>query len=472
MKKAWDIIAVAGSRFARQGALVILMAIAARVLGKELVGVWALIYVVIQFGVLLADSGISTFVVREKDLTKRLYSTAFYLTALLAITISSVVALISFPLISMLGFADYWQEMTAGAAAIVPLGVGGVMQSKLRREKRFGILLFSDLLGSSLILVIATLMLINGFELWAFVASTFIGSITTCIVCVIATGLPAFEISRPDVKKIVDYSLGLLGFSSVNFWARNADSLLVGRFLGAAQLGVYSVAYRVMMLPLSQVNAIAHTVALPYLSPQQDDLPSLRASLRKIFLVIGSLTTIPMMLVWLEREFLVRLFLGPGWDRVGDLIVVLAPLGLLQSLVNPVGLCYQITGKTRTFFIVGLISTIASLLSFCLGVAMGSIDHVVAYYAVANLVVIPISVGYGMKAIGATLWDWLRWTLPFYLVVPLCWIGSHMLPMPTEEVMHWVASIAIVVLSSALVVALLLGEEFQAIVRIATRRNV
>ena len=103
---------------------------------------------------------------------------------------------------------------------------------------------------------------------------------------------------------------------------------------------------------------------------------------------------------------------------------------------------------------------------------MGSIDHVVAYYAVANLVVIPISVGYGMKAIGATLWDWLRWTLPFYLVVPLCWIGSHMLPMPTEEVMHWVASIAIVVLSSALVVALLLGEEFQAIVRIATRRNV
>ena len=127
-----DVGAVAVSRCLRQAAFIVLMAIAARLLYKDLLGIWALIYIVIQFGVLLSDSGISTYVIRQKRLTASRYGTAFYLSTGLALLISGIVALVGLLIASLFGYGQYAWQFCAAALAITPLTVNGLLQARLR----------------------------------------------------------------------------------------------------------------------------------------------------------------------------------------------------------------------------------------------------------------------------------------------------------------------------------------------------
>lgn len=448
MSKAWDVGAVAGSRILRQVVLVIVMAIAARVLGKELLGVWALIYIVLHFGVLLSDSGISTFVVRQKDLDRRMYGTAFYLSTGLALLISAIVAAIGVPLATVLGYREYSVHFMVASLAIIPLTMNGLLQSKLRRDRRFNRMLAADACANLLLLGGAVWMLAVGAELWAFIIPTIVAPLAGILVCASAVGIPAFKLDRGNVKTIADYSLGLVGFCSVNYWARNADHVLIGRFLGAAPLGVYSFAYKIMVLPLSQINVTAHTVALPYLAPHQDDPKKLCESMRGLTVVVGMLTTLPMIWIWLERDFLIDLVLGQQWSGVADLLLVLAPLGILQTLVNPIGLCFQVSGKTKRFFVVGLVHTFAIVLSFVIGVWLGTLQWVVTCYAIANLIMVPISVGTGLHTIGGHLRDWLLWCSPFFGCLVACWHVHQWLPSIDSDWMQLMATLVVTCLTA------------------------
>lgn len=423
-----DVGAVSASRLIRQAVLMIAVAMAARVLGKELLGIWALIYIVIQFGVLISDSGISTFVVRQRDLTDRMYSTALLLSTALAGLIAALITSLGFPLSSLFGLEDYAWHFVAAGFTVIPLTVNGILQAKLRRDRRFGAMFASDVGASMTMLVGAGWMLWSGSGLWAFIIPTIVAAVVGLSICVAVSGLPRLTMDRSCVKEIVDYSLGIVGFSSLNHWARNMDHILIGKFLGAAPLGVYSLAYRIMMLPLSQINATAQTVALPYLSPHQDDPAKLRKSMRSIMVIVGMLTTLPTIWVWLERELLVSVMLGDGWGEVADLLVVFAPLAVLQALVNPIGMCFLVTGKTKRLFLIGTVHTAATVVSFVAGVWMGTLDSVVICYAIANLCMVPIMVGSGMRTIGGTLRQWVSWCVPFFVCLPICWAAQRITP--------------------------------------------
>tara|TARA_R110002049_G_scaffold27321_2_gene94026 strand:+ start:104430 stop:105959 length:1530 start_codon:yes stop_codon:yes gene_type:complete len=427
-RKVWDVVAVSFGRITRQAVMVLVMAIAARVLGREFVGVWALIYVVIQFGALLGDSGISLYVVREKELDERGFATALSVSALLALAVGGITVAIGTPLASVLGYSEFSWYFMASGAVVLPMTINSLLQSRLRRDRRFASILIADLAASITILVAFLIMLFRGAELWALIVPTILGAIVGAAICVFFTGLPRPSLDLTRIRSIADYSLGLVGFNSIYYWARNADHVLIGRFLGASSLGVYSVAYRIMMLPLAQINATAHLVALPYLSPYQEDIPRLRNSLQQIIVVIGMLTTLPMICVWLERHLIVELILGPQWSRVADLLMVLAPLAILQALVNPTGLCYQVTGRTKTLFVIGLIQTIVTVCSFIVGVWIGSIEAVVVCYAIINVIVLPLTIGVAMNTISDTFTSWLRCCLPFFGCIAACWIVTKIIP--------------------------------------------
>ena len=64
-----------------------------------------------------------------------------------------------------------------------------------------------------------------------------------------------------------------LGFRILNFWARNADNLLLARFVPLAELGNYTRAYNFMTLPVGQMNTMMGRVLFPALTRLRDDRP-------------------------------------------------------------------------------------------------------------------------------------------------------------------------------------------------------
>src|SRR5205823_9595149 len=59
-------------------------------------------------------------------------------------------------------------------------------------------------------------------------------------------------------------------FPYTTLFRSNLDNVLLGRYWGASQLGLYSRGYQLMTLPIDQINGPITTVAVPALSRLAD----------------------------------------------------------------------------------------------------------------------------------------------------------------------------------------------------------
>ena len=62
------------------------------------------------------------------------------------------------------------------------------------------------------------------------------------------------------------FGRNLTGYNVLNYLSRNLDNLLIGRYWGAQQLGLYSRAYQLLLLPLDQIVGPVDGVAVTALS--------------------------------------------------------------------------------------------------------------------------------------------------------------------------------------------------------------
>src|SRR5260370_34362687 len=73
-----------------------------------------------------------------------------------------------------------------------------------------------------------------GAGVWSLVISSLAGtSITTAFLWRSCQWRPRWLLSWRELQSIASYSLNLSGFNLVNYFSRNADNTIIGRYLGA-----------------------------------------------------------------------------------------------------------------------------------------------------------------------------------------------------------------------------------------------
>src|SRR5437667_125475 len=125
---------------------------------------------------------------------------------------------------------------------------------------------------------LATLGLVFGLALWLLLA--------------LGAGLIAGFFGEPAVRGV---SGSLLGVTVLQYFARNADSIVIGRRLGTLDLGIYEYAYRLYMYPLEVITLVLISVMFPTLAGMQND----RAAMGRAFLRANgaiALAAFPMMI--------------------------------------------------------------------------------------------------------------------------------------------------------------------------------
>src|SRR5579885_3153838 len=81
----------------------------------------------------------------------------------------------------------------------------------------------------------------------------------------------AAAIALGDLRSISGFSANLMAYNIVNYLGRNVDYLLIGRFLGAQQLGYYTLAYNLLLFPVQYVTLTVGRVTFPVYASIQDD---------------------------------------------------------------------------------------------------------------------------------------------------------------------------------------------------------
>jgi PST family polysaccharide transporter len=168
---------------------------------------------------------------------------------------------------------------------------------------------------------------------------------------------PRWLWDRHELRAIRRFSDHLVAFNIVNYLASNVDKMVIGRFLGAESLGLYSLAYKIMLLPLRNLTFVASRALYPVMSRQQA-VPEEMAALFLRTLTVIALVTAPMMSgITVLREPLIEVLLGSKWLPMADVLLWLAPLGFIKALDSSTGSVLMARGRTKTLFCLGIADT-------------------------------------------------------------------------------------------------------------------
>lgn len=378
------------SRFGQQGLSFVVTAILARLLSPDAYGLLGMATVVTGFINIFKDLGTSSVLIQHKELSDDLISSIFWVNVLFGLLSTGVVAVIA-PWIALF----YREPQVVPVLRVLSFsflvsGLSIAQQALLTRQMAFDKLARIELASSVVGGVVGIGMAVSGMGVWSLVGQTLCRSFAITVLLWIASAWrPQLRLGWTEVRSVASYSLNLSGFNIFNYFVRNADNILIGRYLGATPLGYYSLAYRLMLYPLQNISGVLGRVLFPAFAQIQDDNTRFRRAYLRVCASI-SVVTFPMMLGLLvvAKPFVTTIF-GPRWMPVATLLMILAPLGMLQSIGTTVGHIYTAKGRTDWMFRWGIATGILAISLFVIGLRWGVIGVAVAYAVLSFLLAYP-----------------------------------------------------------------------------------
>jgi PST family polysaccharide transporter len=176
-----------------------------------------------------------------------------------------------------------------------------------------------------------------------------------------------------SVRRIWRFTGGVLGFNIVNYWGRNADNLLIGRFAGATALGYYNRAFNLMAIQVQQVSQVVGRVLLPTLASMQNDPVRVGSAYRRTVRLMNFATVPALVGVAAVSPALVPLLWGDRWLPMVPILSVICLAGVPQCLSSSAGWIYQSQGRTGQMFRNSVLSSALGIAAMAYGVHWGAI---------------------------------------------------------------------------------------------------
>ena len=348
-------------------------AILARLLMPADFGIVAMVSAITGLLWLLGDMGLASATIQRAEITHEQVSTLFWINIGISLLISAIVALLA-PAVAWFYHEPRLTMVTLTLAGTLFLsGLANQHYALLTRQMRFGAMALVQTLPQPVSAAVAIGLAMAGWHYWALVIGAIVGGAGTALVAWIASGWrPAFPSRGSDVSSLLAFGGHVAGFNLLSYLTRNADNVLIGRFLGAGPLGTYAKAYGLLMLPVQQINAPVNGVVLPALSRLQNQPDQYR---RYFVRALEGLAFIgmPMSIFSLVgARVLVLAVLGPKWLGAVEVFQLLAPAALVGTINSAPGWIFTSLGKADRQFLWAVISSPIILTGFIIGLKWGA----------------------------------------------------------------------------------------------------
>lgn len=394
----------------------------ARLLSPTEFGLLGMIAVITGFAKIFTELGFGAALIQKKEISQEELSSVFWLNISGGILLTILFIGLS-PVIASFYNTPELELITVFISFNFLINSFVIIQKTLiTREINFKYLSFVEILSNLIAGGAAIGMALNGFGVWSLVAQSLIGSLAlTALMWFFSPWKPSFTFNTYAITGLLKFSLNHLGNRSINYWSRNLDNLLIGKYLGSDPLGVYSKSYSIMLLPLQNISNVLSRVMFPALSKIQDDKERVSKIFLKMTRVIA-LITFPMMLglVVVVKPFVLAIF-GEQWAGMIPVLQVLSLVGMSQSIATLNGNLYMSQGRTDLQFKVGLVLKLIVIAGIIIGLQYG-VTGVAVGYAVASFINSYPSFKFAGRLVGLHYTDLLN-NLKNVFIVSVCMAG-------------------------------------------------
>jgi len=356
--------------------------ILARLLIPEDFGVIAISSVIVGVITLFQDLGMGSAIIQKKEIDEDHLATSFSVSVVTGLVIAALVIGISPIVASFYGKSILKSIIMVYSIGFVLSPLVSIHNSILTKNLEFKKIGILNVLNQVLSGGISVILALTNFGVWSLVLGKLVAqSMMIPVYWKTAKWIPKFRFRKSCFQDLFSFSSSLLGFNILNYFSRNFDNLVVGKYLGATTLGYYSVAYNLMLKPLELISWSVGRVLFPAFSRIQDEKERIRATYLKILRAI-SIVTFPMMtgLMIVAREFILT-FYGGRWEPVVVPLQLLCIVGALQSIGTTGGVIILSQGRSDLILKLGLFNAVVMLSAFLIGVRWGLIGLIVAYMA-------------------------------------------------------------------------------------------
>lgn len=358
----------------------IVSAVLARLISPEDFGTVAVVTVIINFFSIFATMGIFPAIIQRNDLTQKNLNSIFTYSILGGLFLSLLLFFLAGKV------ADFYNDnslflicriLSVNLFFVALNLVPNALMAKNKRFRQIAQRTLSLQVVSGIVSIVAAY---NGLGIYSLLISPIFTSVGMFLFnmyyypCHID-----FTFDLSPLKKIFSYSSYQFLFEFINYFSRNADKLIIGKYMDMAALGYYDKSYRLMMLPLQNVTSVISPVIQPVLSSLQNDKNELEKKCSKIIHFIATIGFPLAVFLFFTAYEIINIIYGNNWDPAVPVFRILTLSLPLQMILSSSGAIFQTANSTNLMFFTGIRNTFFTLSGFLMAICIFNTTEALAW---------------------------------------------------------------------------------------------
>jgi lipopolysaccharide exporter len=385
MWTALNVVLLRGSTF-------VVSLVIARLVAPYYFGVFTVAITVYNILISIYELGVSSAIVRYPQRTRQIAPTVATISLVNSAVLAALMVVWARPLASALGAPSAAPAVRVLSLVLVLAGATAVpvaiMSRDFRQRQRFIVDIANFISGTGVMLVLVLL----GHPVMGLAVSRVAAQLVSLVLMIWMTPeryWPGF--SWTEARPLLAFGLPLAGSLLVTIAIANVDFVVVGRTLGARQLGYYNLAFGISGWPVTIFSAVLISVTLPTLSRVRHSSVELTRHLRAGLSAVVAVSFPVCALLSALAGPLIDTVYGPRWHEAWKALVVLAIFGAARTvltLFSDLAIALGLTGRLLAIQLTWL-ATLTPTMIFCVH-RWGIFGAGVAHAIVVVLIVIPL----------------------------------------------------------------------------------
>ena len=266
-----------------------------------------------------------------------------------------------------------------------------------------------------------------GARYWSVVIQAIVIGVVDTGILLAYTGSPPMRASLQRIRELWAFTWGLMGSRSLRYFSENIDNVLVGRYLGTADLAFYALAYRLLKLPVRLIGQVVNQVSLPAFSRMQNDKKRLQRWFLTSSRTMATGSYGPLVLGILVMPDLIPLLFGPKWEPAVLPTQLLTLVSMRQMVLMLIGPLFQALGKTKEQFYWTIVAVAATVTGIVIGLQWGIVG-VAAGVTISMYALAPLQIAVAARLVGFRGSDYTRALLPAWIAAAamiVAWIPTR-----------------------------------------------
>jgi PST family polysaccharide transporter len=252
----------------------VLLIVYARLLSPVDYGVFAATMVVVNLAERFTDLGFGPALVQRKEISEIHVNTAFTTSVFLGLSLTCLTFFGAGFISRTTGVPATYQPIRAMSIIFLIRSIYSSAYALLQRDLDFNFIvkidIFSYIIASG---VIGLIIALSGGGVWALVIAEVSEAAIACGMALYKKKTRyKFRISKPAFNDLFKFGFGQIFYQLVLYFVQQSDNFIVGRYMGAKNLGIYSRAYALLVLPSRLFGLAAGRVIFPSMAKFQHDI--------------------------------------------------------------------------------------------------------------------------------------------------------------------------------------------------------